>query len=165
MIYLGKKAATIKEGIEKSKAAIKDGSAFQKFREIVEEQGGDVRFIDAPETYPLATHIVDFKADKDGYISRLDAFSFGIAGLELGAGRKKKEDSIDPTAGITLLKKVGDRVSKGETIFRFHTNRPQVLDTVHNLIAKAVTISVIGPKLPQMVSHKIDKNGIMPFNL
>ncbi|TNE70963.1 thymidine phosphorylase [bacterium] len=165
MIYLGKKASSIQEGIQKSKASIADGSAFAKFRDIVIEQGGDVRFIDHPENYPKSAHVSEFKADKDGYISKLDAFSFGIAGLELGAGRKKKEDRIDPTAGIVLEKKVGDRVSKGETIFRFYTNRPEALDTVHELIAKAVTISMIGPKQPQMVSHKIDKNGIMPFNL
>ena len=164
MIYLGKKADTIQSGIEMSKKSIEDGSAWSKFRDIVIEQGGDVSYIDNPDKYPKAEVEFGVEAEKDGYISSMDTYVFGIAALELGAGRKKKDDTIDPIAGIIVHKKVGDRVHKGETIYTCRTKTTDMTDMVTNLLNKATTISMIGPNKSAIVSHKIDKNGIMPFN-
>lgn len=163
MIYLGKKAKTIQEGIEMSKETIRNGSAFQKFKDIVIEQSGDVRVIDNPSLYAKPKYKSEVIAQNSGFISDLDAFKFGMAGLELGAGRKTKADIIDPIAGITLLKKVGDKVTKGETIFTFQSNSNQAFDLVQEILGSAYTLSEKAPKKAPMVSHKIDKNGIMPY--
>jgi len=164
MIYLGKKAESIQVGIELSKKSVEDGSAWAKFRDIVIEQGGDVSFIDNPSTYPKAAFEFGVEAEKDGYISSMDTYLCGIAALELGAGRKKKEDTIDPIAGIIVHKKVGDRVYKGETIYTCRTKTTDMTNMVSNLLIKATTISMIGPNKSAIVSHKIDKNGIMLFS-
>jgi len=84
---------------------------------MVEWQGGDPRVVDEPEIIlPIAREIVEFRAWKSGYVYAIDAEKVGIASNYLGAGRRTKEDIIDHSVGIEILKKVGDKVSEGETI-------------------------------------------------
>lgn len=165
MIYLGGKASTIEEGIKVSHEMISSGKAFQKWLDIVEEQGGDVNVINNPKTYPKAKYEFEIKADSSGFISKMDAFEIGTASVELGAGRKIKEDPVDAQAGVTLKKKVGDKIEKGETIMTAYTNKPNMIDTATKLLYKAVSISETKPKLEPLVTHIIDKNGTRPFNL
>lgn len=164
MIYLGKKADSIEEGIEKSHEAIKDGSAFQKWVDIVEEQGGDINVIKSPDQYPAAKHVKDVKAADDGYISEMDAFTMGMVSVELGAGRKAKEDSVDPQAGFILYKKIGDSVRSGETIATLHTNKEGMLQAAQQGIIDAITIKSIAPKARRQITHRVDKNGVHDFN-
>jgi len=165
MICLGEQAGSVAEGVEKSKKAVSDGTAWQKWLEIIEEQGGDTDLIINPDKYPEVSFIEQIPARETGYISEIDAFEVGIASLELGAGRKAKEDNIDPAAGILLRKKVGNMVEKGETIAQFFTNNRAELEESMDIFNRAVKISKIKPGKRQLVTHKVDKSGIHSWNI
>lgn len=165
MIYLGGKAGGVKEGIEISKEMIDTGAAFQKWLDIVEEQGGDVNMIKSPKKYPKAEYEFEIKSDRDGFVSEMDSFEIGMASVELGAGRKKKEDDVDPQAGIVLKKKIGDKIAKGETILTGYTNKPSTIEAASDQLFGAVTIAEAKPEEVNLVSHIIDKNGSRAFEL
>lgn len=101
---------------------IKSGQALEKFRVLVDIQGGDTSIIDNPHQLPQAKLHIEVKALEAGYVDAIEAESIGISAMLLGAGRRTKTDAIDPAAGITLLKKVGDQVLVGETLCVLHTN-------------------------------------------
>jgi len=161
MIYLGGKAKTIEDGIIQSKDSITSGRAYQKFVDDVKEQGGKVSYVQNPETYPKAKYKIEIEAESNGYISEMKAYDFGLASLELGAGRRSKEDDIDPTAGIVLHKKVGDNVNKSETIVTCYTNNREDEVNVREILSKAINITDKKIVLPTMISHRIDKDGIL----
>ncbi|HET8866665.1 MAG TPA: thymidine phosphorylase [Gracilimonas sp.] len=165
MIFLGGKAETVKDGIEISKQQIENGEAFKKWLDIVEEQGGDVEMMKSPDKYPKAEYEFEIKANKDGFVSEMDSFEIGMASVELGAGRKKKEDGVDPQAGIVLQKKIGDKISKGETILTGYTNKVSTIDAASDGLFNAVTIAKAKPEKVDMVSHIIDKDGSRAFVL
>ncbi|HAH50829.1 MAG TPA: thymidine phosphorylase, partial [Balneola sp.] len=88
MIYLGGKADSVEKGIEVSKQQVENGEAYQKWLDIVEEQGGDTSFIENTAKYPIAKFEFELKSSRDGYVTAMDAFEIGTASVELGAGRK-----------------------------------------------------------------------------
>ncbi|MBC2580466.1 pyrimidine-nucleoside phosphorylase [Clostridium sp. DJ247] len=101
---------------------IKSGKAIEKLKELVRIQGGNPSVIDNPELLPQAQNHIMVKATKNGYVSGIEAESIGISAMLLGAGRKTKEDTIDFSAGITMVKKVGDKVEMGDTLCILHSN-------------------------------------------
>lgn len=163
MIYLGKKADSIEEGIEKSHAAIKDGSAMQKWIDIVEEQGGDSSVIKNPDSYPPAAFMEPVTSDQEGYITEMDAYAMGMASLELGAGRRAKEDDVDPAAGFVLHKKIGDKVEKNETFATLYTNKKEMLNVAKEDMKNAITLSDSKPKPLKQIAYKVDKNGVHEY--
>ncbi len=165
MIYLGGKAATVEEGIKISHQQVENGEAFQKWLDIVEEQGGDIEIIKNPEAYPIAKHQFEIKAEASGYISGLNAFEIGTASVELGAGRKTKEEAVDAQAGVVLQKKVGDKVTKGETIMVAFTNKPTMIEVATELLLGAVSISETKPVKEFLVTHIVDSKGTRVFEL
>lgn len=114
------------EGMKMLQKSIEDGSAFEKLKQMVKAQGGDVSYIEHPEKFPLAKNIVEVKASKSGYIKRIVALEIGESAMRLGAGRETFDDVIDMSAGIVLNKKVGDKVEKGETLCVVHSNKDNV---------------------------------------
>lgn len=120
---------------------IKSGTALNKLKEMVQAQGGNTEWIDNTELFPKAEISYEIKSQNDGYIILTDAEKIGTASVILGAGREKKEDSIDMSAGIILNKKTGDRVQNGETIATFHTNNQSKIPEAENLFSSAVTYS------------------------
>ena len=96
--------------------AISDGSAFEKMKEWIASQGGDVRMIEDTDLLPKATYRYDVISVADGYIKSMDTEEIGVAASLLGAGRKTKDDVIDLSAGIVLKAKTGDKVRAGETL-------------------------------------------------
>ncbi|HKJ32126.1 MAG TPA: thymidine phosphorylase [Balneolales bacterium] len=161
MIYLGGEAESIDVGVSKSKESVASGKAYQKFLDNVEEQGGKLDYVKSPGTYPKAGVTFEIKANQNGNLQEMKAFDFGVASLELGAGRHSKEEDIDPTAGIVLHKKVGNNVKKGETIVTCYTNNSDIVDNVRNMLNDAITISDSKVALPTLISHRIDKDGIL----
>ena len=105
---------------------IKNGKAFEKFKEFVKAQGGDVDYIDHPEIFPVAKNLIEIKSEKEGYIKTIDALSIGLGSCHLGGGRMKLTDTIDMSAGIILNKKVGDFAKKDELLCTLHTNKENV---------------------------------------
>lgn len=163
MIYLGEKANSIEEGIEKSKQAVSDGSAFKKWVDIVKAHGGDHSVIEEPSRYPGASVTEEVKFRKSGYISGMNAFAMGMISLELGAGRRTKEDDVDPAAGFVLHKKVGDYIEENETLATLHTNNESMLADSKEAMIQAVTLSDTKPGEKDQITHRVDRNGVHDF--
>ncbi len=123
MLEQAKIVKSEEEGMEMLQKSIDDGSAFEKLKAMVKAQGGDVSYIEHPEKFPLAKHIVEVKANKGGYIKQIVALEIGESAMRLGAGRETFDDVIDMSAGIVLNKKVGDKVDKGDVLCVVHTNK------------------------------------------
>ena len=115
---------------------IKNGKAFEKFKEFVKAQGGDLDYIDHPEKFPVSKNLIEIKSDNEGYIKTIDALEIGLGSCHLGGGRMKLTDTIDMSAGIVLNKKVGDFVKKGELLCTLHTNKDKV-DHIVEKVKKA----------------------------
>jgi pyrimidine-nucleoside phosphorylase len=122
MLCLGGVADSVAEGKRQSDNLIASGKALDKFREMVELQGGDVRAIDDPRKLPQAQHRMTVVSAKNGHLVSLQCEQVGTACVILGGGRERKEDSVDPSVGIMLHKKVGDAVSKGEPLATIYYN-------------------------------------------
>ncbi|CAN5159493.1 thymidine phosphorylase [soil metagenome] len=163
MICLGKKAATIEEGIRMSKNAVQDGTAFQKWVDIVKAHNGDTSVIHDPETYARAQHIVNVVSPKSGYISEMDAFAMGMVSLELGAGRRTKDDKVDPAAGFILHKKAGDFIEESETLVELHTNKESMITQSRQAMIDAITITDKKPEVHPQIAHRVDKDGIHDY--
>ena len=114
------------EGRKALEENIKNGKAFEKFKEFVKAQGGDVDYIDHPEKFPVSKNLIEIKSECDGYIKTIDALAIGLGSCHLGGGRMKLNDVIDMSAGIYLNKKVGDFAKKGELLCTLHTNKDNV---------------------------------------
>lgn len=164
MIYLGGKAKTVEEGIKISEEMVENGSAFQKWLDLVESQGGDINYMKNPELYKSASYEFEIKAEKDGYITQMDALKIGLASVELGAGRKVKDDPVDAQAGIVLKKKIGHKVKKSETIMVGFTNNPSAISVATDYLHDSLTIENNKPELTSPISFVADKNGIRKFD-
>lgn len=160
MIKLGGKAETVEEGIAMSKEAVANGQAFEKWLELTDEQGGDTSVLKDLDSYPKAKHKFEFEAPRSGYLNEMDAYKIGVSSLELGAGRKTKEDTIDPVAGIELKYKTGAKVKKGETLAVGFTNNKKAIETAIDILEDAFSINETIPDQQPMVTHRVDRKGI-----
>ncbi|MCI2934806.1 pyrimidine-nucleoside phosphorylase [Staphylococcus haemolyticus] len=133
MVVLANRAKTLEEARQLLNEAIENGSALEKFKTFLENQGGDASVVDAPELLPTATYQIEYKAQSSGVVSELIANEIGVASMMLGAGRQTKEDEIDLSVGIVLNKKVGDVVKEGESLLTIHSNRENVDDVIKKL--------------------------------
>jgi pyrimidine-nucleoside phosphorylase len=122
LFMLAGKAKTMKVARIQLEAALADGSAFAKFKQLVTAQGGDVRVIENPDRLPTASLIETVTAPRSGYLSEVNAREIGLTAVDLGAGRAKKGDAIDHAVGLVIHHKVGDQVKKGEPLFTVHAN-------------------------------------------
>ena len=127
--------ANHEEGIKMLKECIADGSAFNKFLEMVAAQGGDVEYILHPEKFELAKNIIPIYAKEEGYVEEINALEIGLSSMTLGGGRETLDDVIDMSAGIMLNKKVGDYVKEGDVLCYLHSNKNV---TLINRVAKNV---------------------------
>lgn len=120
---------------------LENGAAFETLKACVAAHGGNTDYIDNPELFAKAKYTFEIKADCNGYITAMDSERIGNAACILGAGRKTKEDSIDPAAGLEILAKTGNRVCKGNILARLHTNDKELFDTAANEYKAAITLS------------------------
>lgn len=141
MIYLGDKAKSIDDGIEQAIRILKSGEAFEKLLGIVKAQGGDVNYLLNPEIYPKSKYIFELKSDKQCYVKEIDTYEIGMAALELGAGRLKKEDNIDYKAGIKFFPKIGDSIKKDNVICILYSDSKEKIDLAKFRIEKALKFS------------------------
>ena len=126
---------------QRAVSAIESGSAFAKFKEIVTAQGGDSRQIDNTELFPKAEFAYEISSENSGYISNMNSEMIGTASVILGAGRTKKGDPIDHSAGIILEKKTGDYVEKGEHIATLYTNNQNSLSEANRVFLSSLRFS------------------------
>lgn len=117
------------DNIEENKKAIEEvvanGKAYQKFLELVKNQGGDVTYIENTEKFEKAKYKMEVRLEQEGYIQKLNAEEVGKIAMHLGAGRVRKEDDIDYSVGVELIKKVGDFVEKGDIVAYVYANDEQ----------------------------------------
>jgi pyrimidine-nucleoside phosphorylase len=156
MIYLGGKANTLNQGIKLSKKLIKDGAAYNKFIEIVKNQGGDISYIKNPEKYQKAKVIRKLKSEKSGYLSEINSYEIGMAAVELGAGRKTRDDRIDHKAGIIFYPEIGTKIKKGDLIAELHSDSADSIDEAHIRILNALKFSKQKIKEPKLIKKIID---------
>jgi pyrimidine-nucleoside phosphorylase len=120
MLVLGNKARDVKEARGMVEEALENGSAWQRFVDLVRAQGGDIDYIENPEKLPKAPIIETIKSPESGYIKQIHARVVGETAVVLGAGREKKGDIIDHGVGIEILREVGDYTNKGDDLFILH---------------------------------------------
>ena len=155
MIYLGKKSKSLKEGELLAKQKIENGEAFKKFLEIVELQGGNIHYIINTAKYPKSRFVKKVRSTQNGYISEMETYQIGMASLELGAGRKTKEDTIDPKAGIILFKKLGDFVNKDEFICELHSDSKAKIKLAEQMIIESIKFSKKKPSVQKLIKKII----------
>lgn len=156
MIYLGKKAETFEDGIEKAITLLNSGKAFDKFLELVKVQGGDISYIKNPDRYPKSRYHKKIKMLKDGFISFIDTYEIGMAAIDLGAGRLKKEDKIDPKAGIIFNYKLGDKINKGDVIAEVFSDSNEKINLAEKRILNSIKLSERKTKIPALVKQIIN---------
>lgn len=122
MLVLGNHAADLETGRRMAERVIASGSAFEKFRIMVQAQGGDVSYADDPGKFPKAKYIEDIKAERSGSLSQVNARIIGETSVSMGAGRAVKSDHVDHAVGFIIQHKVGDKVNRGEKLFTIHAN-------------------------------------------
>jgi pyrimidine-nucleoside phosphorylase len=122
MLVLGNAAENLEDARKMAQQALQDGSAWERFLELVEAQGGDVSYVKDPDKFPQAAVIKTVPSPLSGYLSQIHARIVGETSVDLGAGRAKKDDPIDHTVGIEILKEVGDYIDKGQDLFIIHAS-------------------------------------------
>ena len=137
---------SVENCIELAKQAIADGSAYNKFIEVVAKQGGNIKLIENTENFAKAKYSYHVKCKKSGYIAKVDTENYGFASLALGAGRNTAEDTIDYCAGIILNKKTGDFVQEGEVIATLYSNNKSAFARAEQILLEATEISSEKPE-------------------
>jgi pyrimidine-nucleoside phosphorylase len=163
MLHLGGVADTVAAGKKQSEKLIASGRALDRFRQMVELQGGDPRTIDDPKKLPQARHTTIVSSSRNGYLTSLQCEQVGTACVILGGGRERKEDSVDPAVGIVLHKKVGDAVSAGEPLATIHSNAEERLGRAQQLLVESYQItdkpvSEKGPLIHRVIGKPGEKN-------
>ncbi|MGN5883418.1 pyrimidine-nucleoside phosphorylase [Staphylococcus simulans] len=143
MVVLGGKAETLDEARTLLKEAIDSGAALDKFRIFLQNQGGNPEVVDNPELLPQAKYHIELPAKSSGVVTEIVANEMGIASMMLGAGRQTKDDDIDLSVGLMLHKKVGDKVSEGESLMTIYSNNEDI-DDVKAKLYDNITIAQSG---------------------
>ena len=143
---------------------IEDGSAFAKCCQMFAAQGGDVSVLQDPTCFRKAKYSYEVTAPCAGYIYKNDVEKIGNASVLLGAGRIKKEDSIDFAAGIVMHKKLGDAVQAGESICTFYADDPALFAAAEDMYRGGLVIREEKPKLPPLIYAGFTALGVELFN-
>lgn len=130
---------------------VDSGAAFAKLREWIKAQGGDVRCIDDPARFACAPYSMAVKCTADGFVTAMNAEEIGAVASVLGAGRAVKTDAIDPTAGIMLAKKTGDRVTVGDTLCTLYTSKRETLAPAAARYAAAIAVGDAPPETKPLI--------------
>jgi pyrimidine-nucleoside phosphorylase len=155
MLYLGGVSKTVADGKQQSAKLISSGQALDKFRQMVELQGGDAGVIDDCKRLPQAQHTLQVASARAGFLAAMQCEQIGTACVILGGGRERKEDSVDPAVGIVLHKKVGDRVAAGEPIATIYYNAEAPAARARQLIAASCAIADTAPSAKRPLIHRV----------
>lgn len=148
MVWLGGGARDREEGLRKVNEALDSGRAWAMFEKMCAHQGGD------PSKLPQAKHTHVVKATQAGFVSAIDGERMGLAAIQLGAGRLKTTDVIDPTAGIEVHAKIGDAVNTGDPLFTLYANDPREFTRAADMVQSATTISLQKTKAPALMTRR-----------
>ena len=137
MLVLGGRAADLESARKLAEAAVENGSAFEKFRQLVSTQDGDVSYVDQPDKMERARLMVSVPSPESGFLAQIHARMIGEAAVDLGAGRAKKNDPVDHAVGFEILHKVGEYVNAGEELFIVHANDEEKLKRAKEVVLAA----------------------------
>ena len=143
-----------------AKQQIANGEAFAKLKEMVQAQGGDTSVLDDPSRFDRSNVCYEVLAQREGFLYAMDTERCGIASMELGAGREKKEDPIDYSAGIVLRKKVGDFVRKGEVLASFYSSEESKCRTAEQTFTQALRIQDARPEQTALIHTRVTAQGV-----
>lgn len=164
MVFLGEGAPSIEAARVLVEENLHNGNAFEKFKEFVRIQKGNVAVIEDPSLLPTCELIVEVKSEHEGYISRIKSDDVGIAAMVLGAGRENMDTVLDMGAGIVLAKKVGSFVKKGETLAVLYTNKADKLEDATRRLLGAYSFSAEPVKEPVLIHAVVKKDGIVRYD-
>jgi pyrimidine-nucleoside phosphorylase len=140
---------------QRLEVALASGAALARFREVVEAQGGDPRAIDDPDRLPRPKFVRAVRAERSGYLTSLDAELVGLAAVDLGAGRERKEDTVDPAAGLVLMRRRGEEVRAGEVLVELHAASDARLDKGEARLRQALIVGEQPPPRKPLVLERI----------
>jgi len=155
MLHLGGVSKTVAEGKQQSAKLISSGKALERFRQMVELQGGDPSVLDDAKRLPQARSTTQVPSAKAGYLASMQCEQIGTACVILGGGRERKEDSVDPEVGIVLHKKVGDRVSAGEPLATIYYNADALAARARQLIEASCEVTETAPSTKRSLIHRV----------
>jgi pyrimidine-nucleoside phosphorylase/thymidine phosphorylase len=164
MFFLGGIESTPELGKAKAEKLIGSGDALDTFRKMVKLQGGDEHTIDDPSLLPRSKHTAPVRSKTTGFISEIDCQAVGVASVILGGGRTKKEDSVDPSVGIILHRKLGDAVAAGEPLCTIHYNSETQANEAAALLQKSFHIAEAASTRRKNLIHKVigGETGVSP---
>lgn len=152
-----------KRAKEKLNESIKSGKAIEKFKEIIKSQGGNPKVVEDYSLLPQARFREEVIAPHDGWIESIDALRLGLAAMKLGAGRQKKEDTIDLSVGIWLGGKVGDRVEKEKPLAVVYANDEEKLRWALLEVEKAFSLSSEKVRKRKLIRARITAENVEEF--
>ncbi|HEY1271841.1 MAG TPA: thymidine phosphorylase [Terriglobales bacterium] len=155
MFHLGGAAGSVEQGRVLAGKMISSGDAMEKFRQMIELQGGDAKVIDDHKRLPHASHTREVVSLRAGFVAAIQCENIGTASVVLGGGRAKKEDAVDPAVGLVLHKRVGDRVAKGESLCTLHYNDEQRAAGAGRLIEENFRIEDVPPARKRPLVHRV----------
>lgn len=162
MLYMAEKG-TIEECRQMAETVIADGTAWEALIRMAEGQGGDKSYVEHPEKLPCAPYSFEVRAERDGWIAHMDTESVGITSVLLGAGRSKKEDVIDPAAGILLKKKYGEQVQAGDVLAVLLASDENLFPDAAEKLKQAYVIGEEAPEAKKLIYARVTKDKVERF--
>ena len=154
MLVMSETVSTVEQGKELCTAALDNGSALDKFKELIEAQHGDSSILQNPEILISKTkYTYEVKSPSSGFVSKLDALCIGEALRALGGGRLRMQDKIDPYVSIELCAKIGDKISKGETIIKVHYDDERQIQNAEPYLKECLEIADKAEKRKLVIDH------------
>jgi pyrimidine-nucleoside phosphorylase len=132
-----------------------DGRALARFARLVERQGGDPAVVSNPEILAEAPVRVTWESPVDGYVTATDAYEIGVAAVELGAGRRRLEDDVDPAVGFELLARRGDRIERGQAVAVIHARSEESAASAARRLGNAYGFGDAPPEDPPLVWKRV----------
>jgi pyrimidine-nucleoside phosphorylase len=154
MFYLGGVSKAVAQGKQLAEQILASGQAFDRFRHMVELQGGDISAIEDPTRLPGTDHRVNVPSPKDGYVTAIACDQVGTACVILGGGRERKEDSVDASVGVEVHKKIGDKVATGEPLCTIHCHSDRHAAPAKALLEDSYQIANSAPAHKHSLIHR-----------
>jgi pyrimidine-nucleoside phosphorylase len=163
LVYASSIAQSSDDAKTMAETALKNGEALHKFKAMVVAQKGNTAFIDNPDSIIHASIRHDILFDAEGYFTAIDTYRLGVAAAELGAGRKTKDDAIDPSVGIWMHKRIGDHIKKGDRLCTLYANDESKLNTALEALQGSIRISQTSCEMPKLVYARVTADGVEEY--
>ncbi|MCI6843754.1 MAG: pyrimidine-nucleoside phosphorylase [Coriobacteriaceae bacterium] len=143
-----------------ARAQMENGGGLEKLSQMVAAQGGDASYVRSPVRFGSGACVRDVRSERDGWVRHMNTERVGIASVSLGAGRSRKEDPIDPLAGIVLQKKAGDKVAAGDVLATLHASSEARLDEGEQILRDSYELGDERPAPEPLVYARVTRNGV-----